>query len=239
MGLIFASRVASFEVAKYVYTLFSEIMLPVIHLFGFDFALSDSLFVVFGLGTSILCAFISIVAFKDISKYFNKANTKKKLSLIFISLFALITFIFGIYGILVGIINSKKFVPFLEANSLLGAGAMTKYLFVHGLFVLIGLVSIAYFVFAKSKGTRQAKEVSSLYFYSDEYLQVQKEENATPTKPEIKTNDINSKQLTESNEQAKDLVQKIMDLNKLKESGEISSVEYTRLKQKAIRRYKK
>ena len=38
--------------------------------------------------------------------------------------------------------------------------------------------------------------------------------------------------------QSQALINKIMQLNELKDSGKINEVEYTRLRQKAIRRYK-
>ena len=54
---------------------------------------------------------------------------------------------------------------------------------------------------------------------------VEKQEEVQATKKPVK-------------KQAQDLVTRIMQLNELKNTGQISEVEYTRLRQKAIKKYK-
>ena len=44
--------------------------------------------------------------------------------------------------------------------------------------------------------------------------------------------------IPENDPKAKNLIKKIMQLEELKNSGKITNVDYTRLRQKAIRRYK-
>ena len=44
--------------------------------------------------------------------------------------------------------------------------------------------------------------------------------------------------IPENDPKAKNLIKKIMQLEELKNSGKITNTDYTRLRQKAIRRYK-
>ena len=88
----------------------------------------------------------------------------------------------------------------------------------------------------KRRGGKKIRTTTSLYFYSSEYkepkdeVKIHKSDDGSGV--EIVEN------IKESNEKAQDLVKKVMQLNELKEQGQITEREYTKLRQKAIKRYK-
>lgn len=99
-------------------------------------------------------------------------------------------------------------------------------------FVFAFVVALCY-----KKPTQKAVKVyGTINFYSDEYAEPQ---NEVELKKEEVVETTESNGIKESSEEAKDLIHKIMQLEELRSSGQISDVEYTKLRQKAIKRYKR
>jgi len=99
--------------------------------------------------------------------------------------------------------------------------------------LLIALISlIIYFNKSKNKQVQTQK----LYFYSSQYEQQEVKEKVD-SKQQVIEEEI--KDIPESNQNAKDLITKIMQLENLRAEGKISDREYIRLRERSIRRYKR
>lgn len=113
-------------------------------------------------------------------------------------------------------------------------------------FVICALiVGLAFIIFilnfiCKEKGEVVIKGnktvVQELTFYSDEFIK--NEETQTVQVQETRENKEEIMSPIIKKKESEDLIMKIMQLNELKNSGQINEVEYTRLRQKAIRRYR-
>lgn len=93
--------------------------------------------------------------------------------------------------------------------------------------------SLIWFILGMVHKSSKIKIMPSIYFYTSAY------EPKTDNKPvEQKVKQNNQTILPEKDPKAKELIKKIMQLEELKDSGKLSTVDYTRLRQKVIRRYK-
>ena len=233
-----------FEPLKYVYVVMYELLLPFIYmLFGNIATLTINNIVSVGVCTSVALLLLSIVAFRDTSKatgYISYPN--KKVSYIWVGIYSFVLCVlFGFSLILTGV-EYTKISTFLAENS---ASEITtiviiiKAITLSSLAILISLAMLIALIANRSKGQKRVKDAKKgLSFYSKEY-----EEKAQESKMLNKNTDpdelAHSKEAAESNPKAQNLINRIMELNKSLENGEITDVEYTRLRQIALRRYRK
>ena len=199
---------------------------------------------------AIAVVIICICAIKDLINVYghrNKFSPNKKFSFISSLIFCGIFFIYFTFNLIVFCVNYNKFLTFLTANAPgfvinMTNGAdiiMVKNIIICVLFIVASAVVFFAFMLNREKEQKQQiKQAFNFNFYSDEYEQ--KESN------EIKPVEVEPERQEEQQEvekakpkkQAQDLVTRIMQLNELKDTGQISDVEYTKLRQKAIKRYK-
>ena len=99
-------------------------------------------------------------------------------------------------------------------------------------FLFAFIVALCY----KKPTPKAIKVYGTINFYSDEFEEVQ---NEVSEKQAEEVESVESKGIKESSEEAKDLIQKVMQLEELRKTGQINDVEYTKLRQKAIKRYKR
>lgn len=240
-AMVLASQLTSLNATKYVYTFFSEIMIPVQYLFNIGLSEAQNVFIAVSLGSAIFVLFLGFLALRDIGRAFDNRQTAegKKLSNVYIIIFSLIMLAFSIYGVFINIFHHNEINTYLASRTFDGWQnlVMTKQFVIYGILILLSILFLIYLLFIRTRDNNRVREIGSLYFYSGEY-----EESQTQTR--TKTEEVGVEQevepagIKEFRPQAQDLVQKIMELNKLKENGEISAKEYTKLRQSAIRRYK-
>jgi len=222
--------------------------LPIEILFGnsFNFFLSQSNRIYVILISLFLCIYL-LFLLRTFSKIFNEKHEAKRnkniiISLVFISII-LIYFAFAIIvmalkfnyaqGIFktfeVGILN--LIANLISVNLLLLVDLVI--LGISFIALLIALISlIIYFNKSKNKQVQTQK----LYFYSSQYEQQEVKEKVD-SKQQVIEEEI--KDIPESNQNAKDLITKIMQLENLRAEGKISDREYIRLRERSIRRYKR
>ena len=85
---------------------------------------------------------------------------------------------------------------------------------------------------------KKEKKYVSLNFYTEEFIkEPEKKKIEEKTKTAERSNPtVALKQKTKK--QSQELINRIMQLNALRDSGQISDVEYTKLRQKVIKRYR-
>ena len=99
---------------------------------------------------------------------------------------------------------------------------------------LLGIIAALLAIRRKKKEKTYIPD-GSIIFYTGEYEELIKQEDKKVERIVAKEKSAN---MPEQSESARELVAKIMKLNQMKESGELTPKEYTRLRQKAIRKYK-
>lgn len=238
-----------FNPVGYIYTFTGEIMMAVQFLISGEAELTKNYIpyvICFALAVVIIC----ICAIKDLINVYghrSKFSPNKKFSFISSLIFCGIFFVYFTFNLIVFCVNYNKFLTFLTANAPgfvinMTNGAdiiMVKNIIICVLFIVASAVVFFAFMLNREKEQKQQiKQAFNFNFYSDEYEQ--KESN------EIKPVEVEPERQEEQQEaekakpkkQAQDLVTRIMQLNELKDTGQISDVEYTKLRQKAIKRYK-
>ena len=147
----------------------------------------------------------------------------------------LIIFFEPVY-VMVGVI-AAELIPALSAEVVAGV-VMGKFIIVCALTIISAIIMFLVYIFNRDKTQRDIiKQIYNVNFYSDEYEQKDSGGIKTPEVVE-KVEDKNEELKPKTKKQAQDLVTKIMQLNELKDTGQITEVEYTKLRQKAIKRYK-
>lgn len=102
--------------------------------------------------------------------------------------------------------------------------------------LLVCLFSLITFIIGMSHRSTKVKIVSSINFYSGVYEE--QKVDAQEKGQESINAEVKETEMPESSPKAKNLINKIMQLEELKKAGKISNTDYTRLRQKAIKRYK-
>ncbi len=236
------------ELAKYIYVLLGVVLLPV------EYLLKGRIEGVFQEQSSnVVCFLIAFILFviiilllTSMSKMFNNkysSNKRTAFAIVAIVLLALFSIMFTGGAIILTIkfnqisnaINSlgPDFIKQITTSIGLNIVAL-KEIIVGYAGAIICLFAFISFIVGISHKSTKVKILSSINFYSSEYQEVKepaktKEENKEEEKTE---------EMPEANPNAQNLIKKIMQLEELKKAGKISNVDYTRLRQKAIRRYK-
>lgn len=237
------------EVAKYVYVLLGVFLLP------YEFFTTGRIDGMFQEQSNCLaCLFVAIgilllviVLLINSAKMFNgKYSSNKRtvagiiasiLIFVFFAWFASSAILLSIkYTQIENAINAigPEFIKTIKTNfgfNLITVKEITAAYF--GL--LVCLFAFVIFIVGMSHKSTKVKIVSSINFYSSVY-----EEKMADTKEKtVQEEAINQEtEIPESNPKAKNLINKIMQLEELKKAGKISNTDYTRLRQKAIKRYK-
>jgi len=126
----------------------------------------------------------------------------------------------------------KNPVEFLFKNNILNIINIS----LSGLCVL--LFFIVFIVLANFYRRKKKKEIEEqkLYFYTSVYEPMEEKKEKYHLE---KISEEDMRDIPESNQKAKDLVTKIIQLEELRNEGKISDKEYVRLRQRSIKRYKK
>lgn len=254
LGLMIAGKFVEFDAINYAYALGAEIILPIEYLFyGNITYVSAEMASTIIIALSAALLFISILGLIGTAQLFKDDKYFASTTFFIISEFTTlaITVLYG-YSIVITRFNYSVFTNFLNTNSpeilkqlaqsagssivLSKALILSIITFIICLYGFITLMVKNPHLTFKRKGGRRIRTASSLYFYSNEY-QEQKDD------VKIHKSDDGSgieivENIKESNEKAQELVKKVMQLNELKEQGQITEREYTKLRQKAIKRYK-
>lgn len=101
------------------------------------------------------------------------------------------------------------------------------------LLLFISTIRFMNYIFRRKK----TKTFTVIDFYSSEYELVEQSVSKNNNKNDFAPTKLED--IKEGTIRGQNLIQKIMQLEELKRNGEISSVEYTKLRQRAIRRYKR
>jgi len=230
--------VPEFDATGVVLTLLGESSLPLVVLFKFEHVTT----VIFVVAMIIFIASIFII--KDVSRTY-KQKGNKRFHFVSSLIWCVVLFVFFTFNF-VPILQNYQQIQFLLDLSLsstsymqwLGASVvMIKYIVVCLLFIVSSLFVFITYILCRERTQRQViKPINNVPFYSEEFEQKQqaepennreenKEEKPIQEKPKVK-------------KQSQDLLTRIMQLNEMKDTGQISDVEYTKLRQKAIKRYK-
>lgn len=241
------------EMSKYIYLLIGVFLIPLEYaLTGrVDGIFQDQANAILCLAVPVVLIVLIIIMLANISKMHNGRYSSKKRALfntvgdillfVFLAYFVLSSiFITVQYSKLVNIFNDigpdfvKTITTSFGFNLIVIKEIVVAYF---GAFVcLFGLISFIVGLFHKSTKVRI---ITSINFYSSEFEEDKAISNTKST-TEIKQ----TKQeevaidIPENDPKAQNLIKKIMQLDELRNQGKISNVDYTRLRQKAIRRYK-
>ena len=237
---------------SFVYLLFGEAILPIEQLInGTVGQFPTALFNIVTIATGASLFVLSVLGLTFFSRaYKDKKGVKTKV-LIPSLIIALLLCSFFTFSLISLITNYDGFNNFLSLRISGSVKVILQYLgnnfiilksiIFAGLIAVFALLVFVTCIICKQKGEKKEKNVSNILFYSEEYLRVQKEakpetNKKKPTQAQMAQMVKSTKKLQKKQSQA--LINKIMQLNELKDSGKINEVEYTRLRQKAIRRYK-
>ena len=249
LGLsIFNSISFDAEVSKYIYFLIGVFIIP------FEFLFTGNLGQVqqqdgnlVGLIVSMVVIVLAIVVLVNSSKMFDGKYSSVKRTLagtianvlifIFLAMFTFSSIMFSIYSSqITNIINSigPEFVKMFTISYGVNLIFILNIVFAY-FGVVSSLLVLVMFILSMLHKSSKIKTVNSIYFYSSQYEEPVQE---TKVKEEQKeAEEIQESTQTES-PQAKELINKIMQLEELKKAGKLTDVQYTKLRQKAIRRYK-
>ena len=238
------------EVSKYIYAFLGVFLLPIEYLTKGEItgAFQEQ-------ANNYLCIFISLVLFILLiltlsfsSKMFSaKFSSKKRTIYGIISCILTFTFLaYFIYSCIFFTANysaienaindfGPEFVKTIMVNFGFNIIAL-KEIIVSYISLAICLFAFVSFIIAMSHKSTKIKITTSINFYSSEYQEPKTEEK---TKEDNKEEKIGKTEIPESDPKAQSLIKKIMQLEELKNAGKISNVDYTRLRQKAIKRYKR
>ena len=247
------------DIARYIYVCLGSFIIP------FEYLLTDNLGLFAQKGNvghaliiAIMLLVVTISILINASRMNNdKLSSKKRTfariyNCVFIMTFAVI------FSLAVYVLLWRQFLLIMRLNSIMPEFvqkiitqtgleiAFYKEMFIGCLGLGLCLTGGILLIIGMSRGATKVKTVSNILFYSSEYEQKQesKVETTQASKWEqTKQDNTPVNQTTQQQEEIKDkgsskLIKKIMILDKLRQSGKLSDVEYVRLRQSAIKRYK-
>lgn len=232
----------NFEPLKVIYVLLPELILPFIYfVFGsFNWPSDNNLVAITTCVFVIVLLFMFIIV-RDISMSTKDATKEsRKTSFIWSAIGSLIFLAYNIYGLFIVCLKNYDIGTFLSSKSFgfMSSTAMyVKMIVVISIFIVICIGFIIGLLTILTKRPKSKITGVSVYFYSSQYEEKRPEDKTKNVSNEISEED--SKDIDEASSQSKKLIKRIMELNKMKERGEIDEVEFTRLRQIAIRRYRK
>lgn len=240
------------EVARYIYASMGYILLPYEFL---AIGKIDGIFI--EQSNLVVCLIIAIVMFilqiavlSNTTKMFNGKYSSIKRNIAGV-IANIIIFLFFAVFVIGCVIMSVKYLPIENAINTVGPEfiKLIKTNFGVNLITLLATVcayigafvcifAFVFFIVGMSHKSTKVKIVSSIYFYSSEYEEPTDGNKQSSKKNEEKKQESQNQEIPESSQNAKNLINKIMQLEELKNAGKISNADYTRLRQKAIERYK-
>lgn len=242
------------EASKYIYLLIGVFLLP------YEFLVTgkiEGMFqqqsnIVYCLLIAIVIFIISVLVLTYASKMFNgKYSTTKRTVFGVVTNFFLIVFVgvFALGSVMLSIKYSQienglnNVGPEIVKTIFTNFGfnvIMIKEIIAGYLGLIICLFSFVTFVIGMVHKSSKVKLITSINFYSSDFEEDKAITNTTSSSQNTKNDkeEVIVKDIPENDPKAKSLIKKIMQLEELKDSGKISNVDYTRLRQKAIKRYK-
>lgn len=242
------------EASKYIYLLIGVFLLP------YEFLVTgkiEGMFqqqsnIVYCLLIAIVIFIISVLVLTYASKMFNgKFSTTKRTVFGVVTNFLLIVFVgvFALGAVMLSIKYSQienglnNVGPEIVKTIFTNFGfnvIMIKEIVAGYLGLIICLFSFVTFVIGMVHKSSKVKLITSINFYSSDFEEDKAIINTTSSSQNTKNDkeEVIVKDIPENDPKAKSLIKKIMQLEELKNSGKISNVDYTRLRQKAIKRYK-
>lgn len=243
------------EASKYIYLLIGIFLLP------YEFLVTgkiEGMFqeqsnIVYCLLIAIAIFIISVLVLTYASKMFNgKYSTTKRTIFGVVTNFLLFVFV-GVFA-LGAVMLSIKYSQIENGLNNVGPEIiktiftnfgfnliMIKEIVAGYLGFVVCLFSFVSFIIGMVHKSSKVKLISSINFYSSDFEEDKAITNTTTSSKNTKNEDKNNvviNDIPENDPKAKNLIKKIMQLEELKDSGKISNVDYTRLRQKAIKRYK-
>ena len=235
------------ETINYVYLLIGEALIPleiVINksLGGFN----QASFVTFSISVATILVIICFLTLKDLAKVKKHGGENVKFNYISSHILLFLILGFFTFSTIVTAINYSSVLYYInifknEFVSNIGENIIAlKFIVVSGLIIVLSLLTGISLMLSKKRIKKQIEVVgtSGINFYSSDYEE-QVKETKIVSSIELEKDKKKEVKLTEKRQQAIELVSKVMELNQMKEDGQITAVEYTRLRQKAIRKYKK
>lgn len=237
------------EVAKYVYVLLGVFLLP------YELLTTGRIEGIFQeQANCITCIFIAvgivflvILVLINSAKMFNGKYSSKKRTLVGI-IACILVFLFFVSFTCSAVILTVKYAQIENAINVIGPEFIktiktnfgfnlltVKEIIVAYFGLLVCLFAFVFFIIGMSHKSTKVKMISSINFYSAVYEEKMADFKEKDVKKEVIKQ---ATEIPESNPKAKNLINKIMQLEELKKAGKISNTDYTRLRQKAIKRYK-
>lgn len=249
LGLsIFNSISYNVEAAKYIYFLIGVFVIPFEFIFSRDFGkIQQQDGNIVGLIISMALIIISIVTLVNSSKMFDDrySSMKRTLAGTITNVITFITFAIFAFSAVIFTINGEPIInifntigPEFVKMLTISYGINLMYI-INILIAYIGMIMtlLVFVLFLASKvhKSNKIKVVNSIYFYSKQF-----EEPVEASKAKDAQSEESTEQAPVHTEspQARELLNKIMQLDELKKAGKLTDVQYTRLRQKAIKRYR-
>jgi len=239
----------SVEAAKYIYALIGVFLMPFEYLmYGTIGKFQNQESNLVSLIISLVLVVLTITVLVNSSKMFNgKYSTTKRTIAGTIANFLIFAFFaFFAFGAVMFFVNYNQISnilndigPELVKTIMVNLGfnfIVLKEIIISVIGSLITIFALVLFLIGMSHKSTKVKIISSIYFYSSEYEEQQTETSASKLEQQEEEQVVN--EMKEVNPKEKNLVNKIRQLDELRKAGKISNTDYTRLRQKAIRRYK-
>lgn len=233
----------TFDFVDWVYLTFGFVFAPIEYILcGSVGHLIPDAFSIIVMGVSAIVFILSIILIKFKLKSTReeeyRRNFYKKMTYI-LSILSLIIFVLNLIVLLKNFKNVNNYlnsaVP-LISKIIEGKLLIITYISLTSLGIFVMLFGIFATVFYRKVTAKAVKIYGTINFYSKEF---EEQQNDVQVKNTEEQEEIEATGIKEQSAEAKDLVLKIMQLEELRKSGQINNVEYTKLRQKAIRRYKK
>lgn len=236
--------VPNFNFSKLFYILGAELILPIRSLLGSSL---NSSITTFSIVMSGIVFVLSITLTVFASKLFYRGQRKSggakvKIFIVLLS----IALVYEAFTVVMYALKYSEFTAYFNSNSIpfnvedvnsFNLIAL-KGIVLSGLLFIFTLLMFFVIPVPKVAGQKQVVFSDEMNFYSSEYDEV-KTDTKDKKDSEKKEEKQQEKGIGESNEQSKQLIKNIMKLNEMKDKGEISNKEYTKLREKEIRRYQK
>lgn len=245
LALVLCKNILSFsDMQKFFYIAVAEVFMP-IELFvkGKLGTFSDAVFTPIAVSTLIVVIVLCLFLLRDLIKV-KKPYQKNKFYTVslLITLFIILGyFIFSLVIVNTNLTGVTKYLSAIAKEDFIVNIIKIKANVLPAIYVLVSLLSIVAVILTIEREPKLISVKNSLDgmgFYASDYEEAEKEVKEAKKQSDSLEQDAPVVDVTE-NGKSKVLLEKIMKLNELKDEGQISSVEYTRLRQKLIRRYKK
>lgn len=252
-GIVAASYfVADLSEIGFAYAFIGEFIYPIEFLINteigkFPIGQMKIIMISAGLAIALICI-LAIIEFKKICK--KNSEGEKKNSGVKTGIFSLLTLAYSslnIYYLFTQFMVLKRFLnknlTGIPKDLLKGIGMepiLFKGIVICGLIALFSFIIFVLNFFDRNPASVRAKKKegrnkSEINFYAEGLIDNKQKQQAAVQVAAENSADVVMKS---NKKQAEDLVTKIMQLNKLRDAGQLTEVEYTKLRQKAIRRYK-